>query len=320
MAWALFIHGDSDGIASGAIAKAYLEKKGFAVNIVFTHPVGLLEDLKGFAKDVEGVVIADIALNEPHVNEVLQFLKNLGEKCKVVYIDHHPPPEGLSTPNNVEWVHNTCCSASELAFKYFRGLGLDYEYSRIALYGAIGDYLDETPWVKQELSKWDKRAVYLEAGILIQGVEGARRDYEFKRRVVDHLSKNLLPSTMSELVEKSLKQSIEDENLRIWVKHNVVSYGRLAYVINPPGSVGRAANYARIYGNAVIGIAVEEKKEGLYVASLRSDPSVDLNKVLRRLSRELGISGGGHPQAAGARISKDMFILFLEKLNNEVKQ
>jgi len=318
MKWALFIHGDSDGVVSGALAKAYLDSRGYSVEVVFTHPVGLLGDLKGFIRDSDGVFIADIALNELYIDEILKFLRDLGESRNIIYIDHHPLPEGVYIPEKITWIHNTCCSASELVFKYFNSLGLDQEYSRVALYGAIGDYLDETSWVKQELGRWDKRAVYLEAGILIQGLEGSRRDHNFKRKVVEHLSKNLLPSTMSELVEKSLKQSIEDENLRLWVKQNVCKYGRIAYVLNPPGSVGRAANYAKIYGNTLIGIAIEEKKEGLYVMSLRADLPIDLNKILRKLSRELGINGGGHPQAAGARVSKDMFNVFLERLDKEV--
>jgi RecJ-like exonuclease len=318
MKWTLFIHGDSDGVVSGALAKAYLESRGYSVEVVFTHPVGLLGDLKGFVGDAEGVFIADIALNELHVDEILKFLRNLGESRSIVYIDHHPLPEGIDIPRNITWIHNNCCSASELTFKYFNSLGLDQEYSRVALYGAIGDYLDETPWVKQELSKWDKRAVYLEAGILIQGLEGSRRDHNFKRKVVEHLSRNLLPSTMNELVEKSLKQSIEDEKLRLWVKQNVSKHGRIAYVLNPPGSIGRAANYAKIYGNVLVGIAIEERREGLYVMSLRTDPPIDLNKILRKLSRELGVNGGGHPQAAGARLPKDMFSTFLDKLDKEI--
>ncbi|MEM1526416.1 MAG: DHHA1 domain-containing protein [Ignisphaera sp.] len=314
MRWVLFIHGDSDGVASGALAKAFLVSQGYGVDIVFTHPVGLLGDLKMFIDDAEGILIADIALNELQRDEILSVLNNLGENCKVIYIDHHPIPEDIDKQIKITWIHDTCCSASELTFRYLNKLGLDAEYSRIALYGAIGDYLDETPWVKQELYKWDKRAIYLEAGILIQGLEGSRRDYDFKRRVVDHLAQNKLPSIMSELVEKSLKQAIEDENLRVWIKQNIIKYNHIAYTVNPPGSIGKAANYSRIYGGAEVGIAIEDRGN-LYVMSLRAEPGIDLNKILRKISKELGINAGGHPQAAGARVNKTMFKVFLNKLN-----
>jgi RecJ-like exonuclease len=47
---------------------------------------------------------------------------------------------------------------------------------------------------------------------------------------------------MSELVARSIKQAELDEKLRLWVKENLKVKGQVAYVLNPPGSVGRAAN------------------------------------------------------------------------------
>lgn len=312
-----FTHGDSDGVASGALIKAFYEKQGYQVQIVFTHPAGLLSDLKEFVGECVGLTITDIALNEVHMDETLSLLEELAKTRKIIYIDHHPTLDKKISTRNIVWIHDTCCSTSELTYKYLSEMGLDAEYSRIALYGAIGDYLDETPWVKHELRNWDKRSIYLEAGILIQGLEGSRRDYDFKRKVIEHLSANSLPSSLKELVERSLKQAIEDENLRLWVKQNVVKYGEIAYVNNPPGSVGKAANYARIYGGAKVGIAIEERKEQ-YVMSLRSQQEIDLNKLLRTLSRKLGISGGGHPAAAGARVAKEQLKIFLDNLNQEL--
>jgi len=51
--------------------------------------------------------------------------------------------------------------------------------------------------------------------------------------------------------------------------------------------------------------------------SLRS-AHCDLNAILRRLSKKLGVHGGGHPTAAGARVPKDVFPKFLEELNEEL--
>lgn len=312
-------HGDSDGVASASLFKTFLEGNGREVRVVFSHPVGLYSDLGEYAVDgLDCVVIVDIALDEQRVGDVVSLLQKLSRSSSVIYVDHHPLPEGFEPLESVRWVHDTCCSASELSYRYLSTFGLNPEYSRIALYGAIGDYLDETSWVKQELYKWDRRAVYLEAGILVQGLEGSRRDHDFKRRVVEHLSRNALPSAMRELVERALKQTTEDEKLRVWVKDNVQRLGRVSYVINPPGSVGRAATYARVYGGGRIGAAIEERKDE-YLMSLRAEPGIDLNKVLRELSRSLGISGGGHPQAAGARVRKDLLKTFFEELNKRLE-
>lgn len=312
--WIVFAHGDSDGVASASLAFAFLRGRGLEARVVFTHPAGLLSDLKEFARNNENIIIVDIALSELHFREILDMLDDIGKRSIVVYIDHHPLLDSYKIDSNVEWIHDTCCSASELTYRFFASQGLEVDYSRVALYGAIGDYLDETVWVRRELDRWDKRSVYLEAGLLIQGLEGARRDYEFKRMVVEHLSFNKLPSAMTLLVERALKQAVEDEYLRLWVRQNVKKQGDIAYVINPPGSVGRAANYARIYGESSVGIAVEERKD-IYVLSLRGRQGLDLNMALRELSRRIGINGGGHPRAAGARVPRGLFDLFLELLN-----
>jgi RecJ-like exonuclease len=308
-------HGDCDGVCSAALAVAYLVEK-CEVSVYFSHPVGLLQDLREFAKQGSFVVVVDIAVNELHAGELVKYIEELAKSRHVLYIDHHPPPEDFKYPSGSTWIYDPRCSASELIYKYLHKLGLSDEYGRVALYGAICDYLDETPWVKNELLKWDRRSVFLEAGIVSQGLEGARRDYEFKRAVVEHLARNRLPSQMSELVARSIKQAELDEKLRLWVKENLKVKGQVAYVLNPPGSVGRAANYARIYGGVRVGVAVEERRE-LYIMSLRS-VDFDLNKALRRISKKLGIHGGGHPLAAGARVPKQLFETFIEELNREI--
>jgi RecJ-like exonuclease len=308
-------HGDGDGVCSAALALAFFRGR-CEVAVYFTHPVGLLQDIREFASLSDHIVVLDIAINELHASELVGVLEELASKGSVVYVDHHPLPEGFEVPDEVAWVHDTRCSASELAYKYFRERGLDEELSRVALYGAISDYLDETPWVKEVLQRWDRRAVFLEAGLVSQGLEGSRRDYEFKRALVKHLAKNAPPSKMQELVTRSIKQAELDEELRLWVKRSLNVVGRIAYVLNPPGSVGRAANYARIYGGTEVGMGVEERRD-LLVMSLRSG-YCDLNAILRRLSKRLGIHGGGHSTAAGARVPKDLFQKFVEELNREL--
>jgi len=48
------------------------------------------------------------------------------------------------------------------------------------------------------------------------------------------------------------------------------------------------------------------------------DPGMNKTFILRELSRSLGISGGGHPQAAGARVRKDLLKTFLEELSKSL--
>jgi len=100
----------------------------------------------------------------------MKLFKIYSDKGELIYIDHHPGPLGISIkdiPGTV--VYDIYCSSSELTYMFFEEQ-LGFEYSRVAVYGAIGDYLDETPWVKEVLEKWDKRSIYFEAGVLSQGL------------------------------------------------------------------------------------------------------------------------------------------------------
>ncbi len=317
--WVLLIHGDSDGVCSGALFYHYIVNKGSNAHIVFTHPAGLANDLQEFTDNGDNIFIADIALSESHLEEIHRILGERSRYGEVIYIDHHPEPleKKLSDLPHTLLVHDTCCSASELVYKYLFENGLDEEYSRVALYGAIGDYLDNTPWVRKALWDWDKRHIYYEAGVLIQGLEGSRRLYDFKRRVVKLLADNKLPSSDEELLIRALFQSRRDEELRIWVRKHVETYHNIAYVANPPGSIGRAANYARVYGDKPVGLAYETRNTKL-VMSLRSIEGIDLNIILRKIVKKLDGSGGGHPTAAGARIDRELFNSFLEELDKYI--
>ena len=314
----LLVHGDSDGVVSGSLALHAFKKKGYDdIRIVFTHPAGLASDLAEFADPGDTVFIADIALSEAHLGEIEALFREYSTRGELIYIDHHPEPLGLR-PGDLRGiiVHDLSASASELTYKFFREQ-LGWEYSRVALYGAIGDYLDTTPWVINTLKDWDKRTIYFEAGVLTQGLEGSRRMYDFKRHIVYHLSENKLPSGLSELLVRALIESVNDEELRRWVSKNVKTMKSLGYVIDPPGSLGKAAIYARTYSRKPVGVAIQRHKN-TYNISIRAAKGVDLNQLLRRISPRMGGTGGGHPEAAGARIPVHKIWDFLRQLDEEL--
>ncbi len=320
----LFVHGDSDGIVSGALAyKYYALIRREEVKVVFSHPTGLYTDLIEFANYGDRIFIADIALNEQHIFDLIKLFKEFERRGELIYIDHHPEPLSIKIdeiPGTI--VHDLECSASELTYKFFSE-ELGYEYTRVALYGAIADYLDETEWVRKTLSLWDKRTIYFEAGVLSQGIEASRRLYDFKRHVLKHLSENRLPSSLSELLIRSLIESMNEEELRKWVKLHVNSLTSVAYVLNPPGSLGKAALYARTFSGKIVGIAISKHKN-MYTMSFRlnkNDPAskyIDLNKILRTLAPRYKGSGGGHAFAAGARIPLRYLRPFLIELDSMI--
>ncbi len=309
----IFTHGDADGICSGAIALAANPE----AHIFFTHPYGLTEDLD-MARDDDTVIICDVALSENYYAQTLQRLSPIAEKGDLTYIDHHPLPEAISKrdmPGRV--VHSLNSAASELAYSLFQS-SIDPFQARVAIFGAIGDYQDHAPLVQKLLKRWDKRTLYFESGILIQGIEGQKRNYSLKRNIAYNLSRNMPQSADGQLVALAVRQSRLEESAIRELKTQVKVRGKIAYAFNFPFSLGKTAIYAAGLTGAPVGVACEEWK-GMVDMSLRtSSAELDLNRLLRQVVPKLGGSGGGHRAAAGARIPKDKIEIFLSELNEHL--
>jgi single-stranded-DNA-specific exonuclease len=300
----ILTHGDSDGICSGAIAKSAFPD----AYVYFTSPVNLLDNLNEI-KNIETLIICDIAINEKQCPEIYSRLRKLSKECNLYYIDHHPLPENCSCES--WYYHDLSSCSSELTYSLFERR-LAQEMSRVAIYGAIGDFCDNTPQVKAWIKDWDKRSLYFQAGTLIQAILHKGRDYDFKRSLLAPLSKDTIPSKIPELLEFAREAALNEEKIRLFVKGHVETLKNCAYIVNPNNSISKAAIYAASYGQKEVGIAAEYRgKKGVYDLSIRSRGKVDINKVLRSLTPQFGGSGGGHPLAAGARIPDDSLKSFL---------
>jgi RecJ-like exonuclease len=315
MAKWIFTHSDGDGICSGALALAANPD----AKVFFTHPFGLLEDLEN-ADSHDTAIICDIAISEDKVTQILNKFSDINSHGNLIYIDHHPLPNSVpaeSIPGTV--IHNAFSSASELTYVFFSGK-LVWPLDRVAICGAIADYMDDTPTINQLLRGWDKRAVYFETGVLVQGLEGHKRDHDFKRSVVYHLAAGLPPSLHDGLLKSALENSKREEEFIRELRGKVQVYGDVAYVLDVAFSLGKAAIYAKASAGTIVGLAGERRK-GFVDISIRTDEeSIDLNKILRQISIRFCGSGGGHPQAAGARIPEENFSKFIEELSRVVKE
>ncbi|MGQ9597195.1 MAG: DHHA1 domain-containing protein [Thermoproteota archaeon] len=316
MEWTILTHGDCDGICSASLA--------FSINrsskVIFTTPASLLSDLKSIRSGEGQIVITDIALTPKHAGEIILELERLSLNNRIIYLDHHPLPSGLGVSAlPVETIFSVGACASELVYTYFEE-ELEPEMSRVAVYGAIGDYCDNTPCIKDILENWDKRELYLEAGILIAAIERAgKRDYALKKHLVEYLSENRLPSLDENLVNMAIQQSKMDEAMRHVVKSMVKVLGKVAYVVGISWSLGKAATYARVYGNAIVGVAAEEEGDNVDM-SIRSIGLENLNEVVARVAESLNGIGGGHANAAGAKVPKETFQEFIKRLNEKISQ
>lgn len=306
----IFTHSDSDGLCSGALALA----ANPGASIFFTNPVAIVPDIDQ-ARGYDRIIICDIAINIPTWRVLKDKIDSLSGESDVIYLDHHPLPEGFSAL----WItSDTEASASEIAYKQFRK-DLDPNISRVALYGAIGDYRDTTPFIHELLVNWDKRSLYYQAGTLSQGIEVGRRDYDFKRYLVTLLSQNTLPSEIETLAKNAIIASRNEDKLRARVEREVNRMRNISYVLNSNGCVSKAAIYARVYGRTPVGLAAEYREhKDVYDFSVRAinvRNSVNLNLIVSQAAVKNDGIGGGHPLAAGGRIPASRLKDFLLDLD-----
>ncbi|MEM2103666.1 MAG: DHHA1 domain-containing protein [Candidatus Bathyarchaeia archaeon] len=313
MARWIFTHGDGDGLCAGALSSAANPD----AMVYFSNPFGLLEDLEN-VDEGDSVIICDIALSEDKLQAVVEKFSMLDEGGGLIYIDHHPLPEGLRVkdiPGKVVYRLNS--SASELTYRFFREK-LGGLLGVLAVYGAVADYLDDTPLIRKLLRMWDRRTVYFETGVLVQGIEGRKRDYEFKRSLVHHLAMGSSPASYPKLVELAVENTLAEWDMIRELKDYLQVEGEIAYVLDMPFSHGKSAVYVRALADVKVGVAGETRK-GMVDMSLRTcSRDLDLNRILRRIAPMFGGSGGGHPAAAGARIPEQSFNEFIQRLNGEI--
>ena len=303
----IFTHGDTDGLCCGALA---LAANGDSP-LYFTNPVSVLTDIDE-AKGYDRVIIMDMAINLPKAEALKEKIDALAKRSDVIYIDHHPLPPGFKAP----WLtHDIMACGSEITFRYFEEM-LQPDMSRVAIYGAIGDYRDMTPFTQELIMNWDKRSLYYQAGTLSQGIEVGRRDYDFKREIVRLLAKNILPSEIPSLAKNALIASKHEDEMRLRIQKDVKHLENLAYVINSNGCISKAAIYARVYGKVPVGISAEYRDHrDAYDFSARAVGNIDLNVIIGHAAAKYGGTGGGHPQASGGRIPAKSFYDFLSDVD-----
>jgi RecJ-like exonuclease len=316
MATAIIVHGDTDGVCSGAIAlNRYPDAR-----IWFTHPVGLLEDIRKIK--AERYIVCDLAISEREKNDLFDEFLKISTSSELIYIDHHPLPletiAGDIPASQV--IRDLKKSSSELVYSY---LGRD-EMKLVSLFGAISDYYtDRTDFVKNTLEFFDKRTIYLEAGLLSQALRTqGKRDYQFKRKVMTHLSKGLIPSSDPSLVRKAIRGTKREWETIEFVKKEFKALDGVAMLENIPRGISptKAAKFALGASGLPIAISTRNRKTFVDISARKlSTFSLDLNLTFRTIAPRFGGSGGGHPTAAGARIPKKHFTEFLDALKKEVE-
>lgn len=312
-------HGDLDGITSGAIALLQFPGSTF----YFTRPSQIHNDLSRVAKDKPDLVhISDIAINSKRFGDILQALDRFPKSTEIHWVDHHPltVKEKRALSSRVVLMHEIGPCAAELVYRKFQDT-LPEHALRLALYGAIGDYCDETPFARLHFDDVDKRTLYLEAGILVQALQEI--DYRNESKdLLYQLSLGVKPSSMNDMVDLALKATrIEHEVFR-YVQSKARKLGSIGYVLDMPinGYRGKSAKFSAYVTNSKVGISARSSDDEIDMSIRRRGTTIDLNKALNELLPSFdNSSGGGHPAAAGASLERNQFSKFLESFSEYIQ-
>jgi len=309
----ILTHSDCDGICAGAIALSKFPR----AEVFFTKPVSFYEDLN--SQEADRIVITDIAITRRDVTNVVKVLEERSKGCEIFYFDHHFLPEKAKAKlRGILKVYvNEEASASELVYRYFQK-EIPRERVWIAIYGAIGDYSQHTEFVEDRIKNWDARALYFEASTIVLGIKDEKFErYDSKRMITRTLAEGGNPSDVPGLVKVAKKVVNREFDLYEVVKKQAKSRGDVGFVkdITFFGFRGPSALFASTVTKTRVGLAVHTRRDHLDITMRSRDYSVPLNHLAEEAAESVGGSGGGHPQASGARIPLDKFNDFVKELN-----
>jgi single-stranded-DNA-specific exonuclease len=311
-------HGDLDGITSGAIALLRFPGSEF----YFTKPSQVHNDLFRVAKErPKRVHVSDIAINMQRFNDLLRALDRFPKSTEILWTDHHPmtPDHMAQLERRVDLFYEVGPCAAELVYRRFEK-DLPEHAVRLALYGAIGDFCDNTPFAQLHFDDLDKRTLYLEAGLLVQALQEI--DYRSESKdLVHQLTLGVKPSSMNDIVDLAIKATRIEHEIFRYVQTNAKKLGEVGYVLDMPvnGYRGKSAKFSAYVTDSRIGISARTSEDEVDMSLRRRRTELDLNRALNEVLPGFdGASGGGHPAAAGASLSRNDFPRFLQALANYV--
>ena len=310
----IIAHGDADGICSAALVLMVPLFKKLNPEIFFSHPTGLSHDLANVNEDL---IILDIAQDRKHWSYAQAELERISKKNNVIFIDHHEIIGEM--PKDVEFYNKEGISATELTYKFFRD-DMPESADLTACIGAICDYMIDSPLMKDLMIRFEKRALFLDAGLLAQSLYPLSRDYQAKREITVNLSNFLAPVEMELITKNAIEYSIIEKHERGKI---IKSYDRLkniAFIRNPKASRSKAAHWIMGDSGLTVGLVITDhftKKDKVDFV-IRGRDLIDLRKVVPSIAEKYGGTAGGHSNACGARIPKIHLDAFLEDFDNAI--
>lgn len=308
----ILAHADGDGLCSASLIK--MIPKYHNSRVFFSHPVGITHDLPEMDEDL---IFTDIAIDEKEYEKIFELFQEYTKKHHILYFDHHRLPGSL--PSDVKVVSDENKCSTELVYRYFYNQ-LPEIASHFACLGAISDYEDETPLIQELILHYERRALFLDAGILSQGLGPIHKDYDYLRGLVEEFGNGKYPSEIKKLVTNAMKVTQQDKKSRRKVLQIYKAGNYIAWVRNPPASKSKAAHWVLADSSKIIGMTIldHHSKKELIDISFRGRNLIDLRDLIPPIAKEFGGSGGGHKNALGCRIPAMNLELFLETTDKKI--
>jgi oligoribonuclease NrnB/cAMP/cGMP phosphodiesterase (DHH superfamily) len=298
-------HTDLDGVGSAAayIRIARLEEDSYT--IIFAEPYNLdktLEELVGNLTRGDTLVIADLGVNRDTYEAILDSLKTIiSDGVRVEWYDHHIwPPDEVNNLKSIGvnlFIDRSTCAT-----------GVVVRYASKIREVSIDDYLDELEAAvcAADLWKWDHPL----APKLFR-VVGERGEEEWKASLARRLAKG-------PLWDEDLSQKLEEYvNLELRGYDKVL---RTIYIADREGCrVAAAFKENGPPSNSFIGALLLSRYQSDIAVIVRPNGALSLRSRsvdVQAIARELG--GGGHPRAAGAKVSIPRHVRLLGLLSKKM--
>lgn len=328
----IIAHGDADGICSSAIIKT----KHPGALILFTKASQLhktIKDIEKWAKTLDTLYIVDVAINPKASEFVIDRLRKVNSKYRVIFIDNHLLPWEIpqSSVKEVDinqyvslYLRKEHWSSSALTFSLLYGedketIIQNRQAALLGAYGAVADYAKECSYLKKILNIWDETSIYYQAFLLKQASRVIQSN-GLKRTITDKLSVGILPSEIGEVVEAARESSREVDRAIQFIKDYAEPYKSLGILFEcPVASMGHNAFVTATMTDRTVGVAITRKSgNASFVLRRQHGETIHLGELATKVARDLDCDGGGEEATAGITASDDMIMQVLECLANYV--
>lgn len=308
---------DVDGISSASLATSALR-----CDFSLTDYGSIIEDMAKVPSSIDRFILCDIGTNSSTLQSFIELISKIAKRADVTYIDHHYMPAKVKEKLRgigIELIHDTHECSSILTFKAFENL-LPNGAEKVALYGAVTDYMDDSPIASKLMERHDRHFILLEATLLSHAISIKGNDNNFLDMLVRELAKMKLPHEIDDVPHYALEQAKNLVRLSDQVKKNGKILRNIAYMETDEFSTGNIAKLLLGAFDKHVSISYKESYKGWYEVSVRATSSckVHLGRLIGRISGMLGGSGGGHKRAAGCRVPKDKINELLSMLDNSL--